>query len=98
MLVVVTFCLAACAQNAAYQTGSTGLQGASGGHGAHSNDPIGKSCHIDIECGVGYSCSAGRCVGGIAPAIKGDCIRGDFGKKVCSNTGKPCHVDSECFK
>ena len=63
-----------------------------------SSSSSSKKCSMDIECGVGHRCSYGVCTGGIVPNIKGDCVRGNFGKKVCSNTGKECHVDSECFK
>jgi hypothetical protein len=55
-------------------------------------------CTMDIQCGVGKKCVDGVCVGGIVPEIKGNCVQGKFGKKVCDNTGKECSNDSECFK
>ncbi len=57
-----------------------------------------QQCTMDVQCGVGKKCSSGVCTGGIAPKIKGRCLKGDFGKKVCSNTGKECMNDSQCFQ
>lgn len=58
----------------------------------------GQKCTMDVQCGVGKKCSNGVCTGGIVPKIKGRCVEGNFGKKVCSNTGKECSNDSQCFK
>ena len=69
-----------------------------GSYNSSSSSNSSKKCSMDIECGTGYKCSSGVCTGGIVPEVKGECVSGDFGKKVCSNTGKSCHVDSECFK
>ena len=72
--------------------------GAGGGyqhHGGHAAQP--KKCNIDIECGVQSKCVEGVCTGGIAPKIQGECVTGNFGKKVCSNSGKSCNVDSQCL-
>ena len=73
-------------------------QGGAGGsyrHGGHAAQP--KKCSIDIECGVQSKCVEGVCTGGIAPKIRGKCVAGKFGKKVCSNSGKPCNVNSQCL-
>ncbi len=65
-------------------------------HQSHQQEQV-KKCNIDIECGVQAKCIAGVCTGGIAPKIKGKCVSGNFGKKVCSNSGKSCNVDSQCL-
>lgn len=57
-----------------------------------------KQCTMDVQCGAGKKCTNGVCTGGINPSIKGKCVTGSFGKKVCSNTGKSCNNDSECFR
>lgn len=54
-------------------------------------------CTMDIQCGTGKTCVEGVCVGGIVPEIQGKCKEGNFGKKVCSNTGEECSNDAECF-
>ena len=56
-----------------------------------------KKCNMDIDCGVAKKCISGVCTGGIAPSIRGSCVTGDFGKRVCSNSGKSCNVDSQCL-
>ncbi len=62
-----------------------------------STRDIGDKCTMDIQCGVGKKCSDGICTGGIVPKIKGKCVRGKFGKKVCTNTGEECSNNSECW-
>jgi len=57
-----------------------------------------SKCTMDIQCGVGKKCVSGVCVGGIAPRAKGKCVSGRYGKKVCTNTGKECNNDSQCFR
>ena len=52
---------------------------------------------MDIQCGTGKKCTNGVCTGGINPPIRGKCERGNFGKKVCSNSGKECTTDSQCL-
>ncbi|MCR9145384.1 MAG: hypothetical protein NXI24_24310 [bacterium] len=64
----------------------------------HSLSANQKECTMDIQCGVGKKCSSGVCTGGIAPKIKGQCVKGKFGKKVCSNTGEACMNDSQCLR
>ena len=85
----ITF-LSACA-------GMHGSHNHNNSDGYHNSNSTNKKCFSDIACGVGYKCSAGVCTGGIAPKIKGDCVRGNFGKKVCSNTGKECNNSSQCW-
>ena len=65
---------------------------------ATAKNKEGKKCTMDVQCGTGGKCEEGVCVGGINPSIKGKCVKGKFGKKVCSNTGDPCHNNSECWK
>jgi hypothetical protein len=59
---------------------------------------VGDKCNMDIECGVGKKCVNGVCTGGMYKQIKGKCVRGKFGKKVCTNTGKDCFSDNDCWK
>ena len=65
---------------------------------ATAKDEETKKCSMDVQCGTGKKCVEGVCVGGINPKIKGKCVKGKFGKKVCSNTGEACHSNSECWK
>ena len=100
VLTFMIFLLPSCTIN---RTAKTDGSYSSNSYGSNSNaygskSSSSKKCSMDIQCGTGYKCSSGVCTGGIVPKIKGDCVRGNFGKKVCSNTGKKCHVDSECFK
>ncbi len=71
---------------------------AAGSSGGSSSSGSGtKTCMMDTQCGAGQSCTSGVCTGGIVPKIHGRCVTGTFGERVCSNTGKKCWVDSECF-
>ncbi len=74
-----------------------GKYGRRADNGNHTNKVLGKACNMDIQCGVGYKCSEGVCTGGIVPEIHGSCIEGNYGKKVCSNSGKSCWVDTDCM-
>ncbi|MES0490518.1 MAG: hypothetical protein ABUK01_11025 [Leptospirales bacterium] len=58
----------------------------------------GDKCTMDVQCGVGKKCTSGICTGGITTPIFGKCKQGDYGQKVCTNTGKKCNVDSQCSK
>jgi len=73
---------------------SLGGGGASLGGGAAGS----RACTMDVECGAGSQCSAGVCTGGISAPIFGSCVSGNFGKRVCSNTGASCTVDAECHR
>ncbi len=66
-----------------------------GDYGNRSAGP--KRCNIDIECGVQSRCVEGVCTGGITPEISGKCVTGNYGRRVCSNSGKACTVDAECI-